>query len=57
MVSQGIKFNYMEIQPGDVPATFADSSDLEKWIDFKPNTTIKEGVKRFIIWYKEYNKI
>lgn len=46
--------NYMEIQPGDVPETYADVSDLVKTIDFKPNTKIEYGVGRFIDWYLEY---
>jgi UDP-glucuronate 4-epimerase len=42
------------IQPGDVPATFADVDDLMREVGFKPSTPIAEGVKRFIAWYKEY---
>ena len=44
------------MQPGDVQATFADTSELEKWINFKPKTTIKEGIDSFVTWYKEYYK-
>ena len=44
----------MPIQPGDVPATFADVDDLMREVGFKPSTPIAEGVKRFIAWYKEY---
>tara|TARA_B100000886_G_scaffold337424_1_gene298099 strand:- start:3605 stop:4627 length:1023 start_codon:yes stop_codon:yes gene_type:complete len=42
------------IQMGDVPATESDSSELEEWINFKPNTSIKSGVRNFIKWYKEF---
>ena len=46
--------NYMEMQPGDVVRTYADVSDLEKDINFKPSTTIDEGLEKFVQWYKEY---
>ena len=42
------------MQPGDVPATFADVDDLMREVGFKPSTPIAAGVKRFIAWYKEY---
>ncbi len=45
---------FMPIQPGDVPETSSDCSALAEWIGFKPNTPIKEGVGKFIQWYKEY---
>ena len=48
------KYNMMDIQPGDVPATHADTGALEEYIGFKPQTTVEEGVSRFISWYKEY---
>ena len=49
--------NYMEMQPGDVVRTYADTSDLEKTIDFKPSTSIEEGMEKFIDWYKKFYKI
>ena len=45
---------YLPLQPGDVPATSADTSLLEAWVGFKPNTSVREGVGRFVAWYKEY---
>ena len=51
------KYNMMDIQPGDVPATHADTTALEEYIGFKPQTTVEEGVSRFISWYKKYYKI
>lgn len=48
------KKNLMPIQPGDVPATYADVDDLIKDVGFKPETSIEEGVKRFVEWYREY---
>lgn len=48
---------FLPIQPGDVPKTFADINDLVKDINFKPIVSIEEGIKRFIKWYKEYYEI
>ncbi|MBN1598761.1 MAG: NAD-dependent epimerase [Bacteroidales bacterium] len=48
---------FKPMQPGDVPATWADTSDLETDLDYKPATPVKEGVKRFIDWYRGYYKI
>lgn len=47
---------YMDMQPGDVPKTYADVNDLEEAIGFKPQTSIEEGIKSFIDWYKEFYK-
>lgn len=49
--------NYMEMQAGDVRETYADVSDLYEMIDFKPETTIAHGIKKFIDWYKDYYDI
>lgn len=46
--------NLLSIQPGDVPATYADIDDLMKDVGFKPKTSIEEGIKAFISWYKSY---
>ena len=45
------------MQPGDVPVTYADTSALEKDTGFKPNTPLREGLRRFAKWYKEFYKI
>lgn len=42
------------MQPGDVPVTFADTTALEKDMGFKPNTPLREGLRRFAVWYKEF---
>jgi UDP-glucuronate 4-epimerase len=47
----------MPLQDGDVPETYADISDLEQEVGFKPATTIEAGVKKFVNWYKEYYKL
>jgi UDP-glucuronate 4-epimerase len=48
------KRNLLPMQPGDVPATFADTTDLAKVTGFTPRTTIKEGVEKFVEWYRSY---
>ena len=45
---------YLPMQPGDVPATAADTSALEAWTGFKPNTPVKIGVYRFVSWYRNF---
>ena len=47
---------FLPIQPGDVPDTFADVDDLVNEFNYKPSMPIKEGVNNFVKWYKEYNK-
>ena len=45
---------YLDLQPGDVPATYADVEDLTADVGFKPATPIRTGIERFIAWYKGY---
>lgn len=49
--------NMMPMQPGDVPATSADISKAREMLGYKPETSVKEGVKNFINWYREYYQI
>lgn len=42
------------MQPGDVPITYADTAPLEKKFGFRPNTTLREGLRKFAEWYKEF---
>ena len=51
------KKNMLPIQPGDVPATYADVSDLVEDLGYKPATSVQEGVNNFVKWYKEFFKI
>ena len=53
----GVKaqMNFLPLQPGDVPATLADCSDLERAVGYRPSTPIEEGVRRFVAWYREYD--
>lgn len=48
------KKNFMPMQPGDVYATFADTSDLARDIDFAPSTKLADGLHQFVEWYNEY---
>lgn len=48
------KKEFLDLQPGDVPATYADIDDLVKDVGFKPKTPIETGIKHFVSWYKEY---
>ena len=45
---------FLDLQPGDVPATYADVDDLIKDVGFKPGTPIETGIKCFIEWFKAY---
>ncbi len=42
------------MQPGDVPVTYADISDVERDCGFKPSTSLREGLSRFAEWYKDF---
>ena len=53
-IGKTVKKNFMEIQPGDVPETYADVTDLERDFNYKPNTSIDFGISKFIDWYKDY---
>lgn len=45
------------MQPGDVPVTYADTSELESTFEFKPNTDLRTGLRRFAEWYKVFYKV
>lgn len=49
--------NYMPMQDGDVPATFADVSALERDFGYRPTTSVREGVGNFVRWYREYYQV
>tara|TARA_B100000073_G_scaffold348025_1_gene364622 strand:+ start:680 stop:1705 length:1026 start_codon:yes stop_codon:yes gene_type:complete len=48
---------FLPLQLGDVPATSADTSLIEKWIKFKPSTSVEKGIDNFVNWYLSYYKI
>ena len=45
---------FLPMQPGDVPATYADVTDLERLVGFRPNTAIGEGIERFAAWFRDF---
>lgn len=49
--------NLLPLQPGDVPETYADIDDLMNDVGFKPNTSIEDGIRRFVAWYRDYYKV
>jgi UDP-glucuronate 4-epimerase len=49
--------NLLPLQPGDVPDTYADVSDLVRAVDYKPSTTVEDGVAAFVEWYKTYYQV
>ncbi len=50
------QYNFLPLQPGDVPATYADIEALEKDVGYKPATTIESGIQRFVDWYRGFYK-
>ena len=48
---------FLPIEPGDVPATYADIDDLRHDIGFEPNTSIEVGIERFVRWYRDYYQV
>lgn len=46
--------NYMPMQTGDVPATWADATVLEQLTDYRPQTSVREGIAQFVNWYRDY---
>ena len=51
------KINFLPLQPGDVPDTYASADNLKKEFNYTPSTTVIEGVSNFVKWYKDYYKI
>jgi UDP-glucuronate 4-epimerase len=49
--------NYLPMQPGDVPATYADTALLERLTGFRPSTPVSRGVAEFVAWYRDYYRI
>ena len=55
-IGKEAKKNYLQMQPGDVPATSSNVQALMDDFLFKPDTLVEEGVKRFVDWYRAYYK-
>ena len=51
------KMNMLPMQPGDVAATNADVSRLQEWADFRPQTKVEDGIRRFVEWYRQYYQV
>jgi UDP-glucuronate 4-epimerase len=49
--------NLLPLQPGDVPDTYADVEDLVRAVDYRPRTSVEEGVARFVEWYREFYRV
>ncbi|MDP1773086.1 MAG: NAD-dependent epimerase [Methylobacter sp.] len=49
--------NFLPMQPGDVPDTYADVSDLEHELGYKPTTLLEDGVRNFVEWYKDFYRV
>jgi UDP-glucuronate 4-epimerase len=52
-----IKKDMMPLQAGDVPATYANVDDLVRDLDYRPATSLQEGINRFVAWYREFFKV
>lgn len=56
-LGRSIEKEFLPMQAGDVPATFADVSDLVADLGYQPNTSVQEGVDRFVAWYREFYSV
>ena len=57
IIGRKAKKEFLDMQPGDVASTSADTELLENWVGFKPRTSVKEGIKKFIDWYTDFYDI
>jgi len=48
------KRNLLPLQPGDVPDTYADVTELVEDLGYKPNTSVETGIRNFVTWYRDY---
>ena len=51
------EINFMDMQKGDVPATWADATLLQQLTGYRPQTSVDEGIARFVTWYRDYFKV
>jgi UDP-glucuronate 4-epimerase len=49
--------NFVALQSGDILATYADVADLESAVGFKPKTSLEEGIRHFVEWYRDYYRV
>ena len=57
VLGRSARKNFLPLQDGDVPATHADTAELQRVIGFVPKTPVSEGVKRFVEWYRSYMNV
>ena len=57
IIGKKAKINFLPLQPGDVPDTYANVDNLKQKFRYNPSTSVKEGVSNFVKWYKNYYKI
>jgi UDP-glucuronate 4-epimerase len=53
-IGRKAEIRYLPMQPGDVPSTMADVTELAETVDFRPRTQVRDGISRFVTWYREY---
>lgn len=56
-VGKPATMNFLPMQPGDVPATYADVSELKAATGFEPKTSLEDGMRRFVAWYRDYYRV
>jgi len=56
-IGKKAEINFLPLQPGDVPKTYANIDDLERDINYRPRTPIEKGIANFVDWYKDYYKV
>jgi UDP-glucuronate 4-epimerase len=57
LLGKKAQMKLLPMQPGDVPATWADVNDLADDLQYRPGTSVKEGIKQFLSWYKNFYHI
>jgi len=56
-IGRKAEINFLPLQPGDVPKTYADIDDIERDVNYRPSTPIEKGIANFVDWYKDYYKV
>ncbi len=57
LLGKTVEKQMLPMQPGDVPVTFADVSELERDIGFRPQTSLEDGLRHFVRWYREFYRV
>ena len=56
-LGKNAKIEFLPLQLGDIPSTFADIKKLEESFQFQPRTSLSEGIKLFVSWYRDFYKL